>query len=250
MRRHHVLRVQGARLYDLVGLRDDDVCCGSHVRVEVTRRLVVGQVAQNIRPVRPDQSHVRPWRLLEEVELAVDLAHLSALGKICADARLGVQPTQPRTTRADGLGQCPLRHEGGLELTATMTLHHVGVAREVGPDRSPYLALEQEPSQPLARLSDVVADRRQTRGVLRREQRLDKGQRRPYESESPHHHRASRPHERGSLFHGDDLALYPSARQAVRACHLYHPGRPPFTPLLPVILSAHDKYVQYSLLTD
>src|SRR5215207_8132995 len=45
MRRHHVLRVQGARLDDLVGLRDDDVCCGSHVWIEVTRRLVVSQVA-------------------------------------------------------------------------------------------------------------------------------------------------------------------------------------------------------------
>ena len=84
-----------------------------------------------------DDGEVAEDAALHHVGLAVELAHLLALGDQRADAGLGEEGRNARAAGADALGQRALRVELDLELAGqVLALEHLVLA-DVGADHLP-----------------------------------------------------------------------------------------------------------------
>src|SRR5882672_2797547 len=83
--RRHQLRVDGAERRDLADLDDAELGRHRHGRVEVARRLAIGEVAPAVGAVRLEESDVALQRRLEDVAAAVDLALLLADSQLRPD---------------------------------------------------------------------------------------------------------------------------------------------------------------------
>ena len=81
---------------------------------------------------------------LHHVGLAVELAHLLALGDQRADAGLGEEGRDAGAAGADALGQRALRVELELELAGEVLLRELLVLADIGRDHLPDLARSQQ----------------------------------------------------------------------------------------------------------
>src|ERR1043166_899604 len=137
----HAFRIDVAQLDHLLGLHHGQLRRHRHHRIEVARRLAVREVAPAIGAVRAQQRHVAAQRLFEYVALAVDLAHLLAVGELGADADGRIEAAEPGGSGAHALADDALRHQ--LEFDAAGLVGGIERARIVGArERADHLAHE------------------------------------------------------------------------------------------------------------
>src|SRR5438309_518177 len=107
----HAFRIDVAQLDHLLGLDDREFRRHGHHRIEVARRLAIREVAPAVGAVRAQQRHVAAQRFFEHVALAVDLAHLLAIGEFGADAHRRIEAAEPGRGGAHAFADDALRHQ-------------------------------------------------------------------------------------------------------------------------------------------
>src|SRR5205823_12326240 len=112
--RMYQVRIDRAVFDDLFDLGDGDLAAHRNHRIEVARGLAIDEVALLVRLPRLDQRNVGTNAALHDVFLAVEFAHVLALGNDRADAGLGEERRDAGTARTHALGERALRRE--LEL--------------------------------------------------------------------------------------------------------------------------------------
>src|ERR1700746_3084699 len=87
--RRDLLRIERAKIENVLRLRDRQLGRHRHHRIEVTRRGAVGQIAPAIGLPSLDQRHVAGKRLFQKISAAGNLALLLAGGELGADGGRG-----------------------------------------------------------------------------------------------------------------------------------------------------------------
>src|SRR5262249_1011800 len=125
------VRVEVARLDELLDLRDADPPARRGHRVEVPRRAVVDDVPEPRALPAGDEREVADDALLEHAFAAAEDACLLALGDERARAGRRVERGDPGAAGAHPLGERALRHEVDLELAAQELALELGVLADV-----------------------------------------------------------------------------------------------------------------------
>src|SRR5262245_24206101 len=113
---HDGIRIELTELDDFLDLGNRHGRRGRHHRVEVPRGLPVNQVAFRVAFVRFDEREVCPQWRFQHVVAAVDYSRPLPLSDDRAVAGRREEPANPGAAGADTFGECPLRHQGVLNL--------------------------------------------------------------------------------------------------------------------------------------
>src|SRR6185437_1832806 len=145
---------------DLAHLHGGEICRHRHHRIEVPRRFAVGEIAPAIGAVGAAERDVALDRLLQHIELAIDLARLLALAEPGAGRGLDEEAADPRRAGAHALGERALRHDLELDpagLVGGLEAMRVGGARK-GADDLAHAAFPDETGEALIAGAGVVGD--------------------------------------------------------------------------------------------
>jgi hypothetical protein len=183
-----VVGVDRAAVNQLVDLGHGDVRRHRHDRIEVAGRAVEAQVAVDVADGGAHDRQVGAQRALEDVSLAVDLAHLLPLGNDRPDARGCVEAGDPGAARADPFRERSLRRQLDLHLALHVKVGEVGVPAHEAADHARDLAVLEQHRQPLALVAAVVADDGQVPDPAARD-RLDARLRVAAQAEAARHDR-------------------------------------------------------------
>jgi len=129
-----LVRVQAARLDDLLHLGHRDAACHRRRRVEVACRAAKDEVAALVGLVRLDQTHIGHQRAFHHIQLAIELARLLAFGHQRADTGLGEEGGNAGAASAQLFGQRALRREFELEFTGQVLALELLVLADVAGD--------------------------------------------------------------------------------------------------------------------
>src|SRR5579884_3807593 len=144
--RMDMVRVDLARLHQMLDFRDRELGGGRHDRVEIAGRLPVDEIALGVALPGVDNGDVGEKAALHQVSLAVELARLLALGDDRADAGPGEKGGNAGAAGADALGERALRIEFELQLAGEILLREQLVLADIGRDHLPDLpGIEQKP---------------------------------------------------------------------------------------------------------
>ena len=155
-RRDDVIGIDVARLYQMLDLGHRHLARGRHHRIKIARRLAVDEVAFGIAQIGVDDRQIGDDAALHDVALAVEFAHVLALGDLGADAGLGEERRDAGAAGADALGQRALRVELDLELAGEVLLHEGLVLPHIGGDHFLGLAAVEQDAQALAVDAGIV----------------------------------------------------------------------------------------------
>ncbi len=180
------VRLDLAGRHQMLDLGDRHARGGGHHRVEVAGGLAVDEVALRVALPGMDDGDVGEQARLHDVVLAVELAHLLAVGDDGADAGLGEEGRDARAAGPDALGQRALRVELELQLAGEVLLGEQLVLAHVGRDHLADLAGLEKAAEADAVHAGIVGDEGQ---VLRARitDRLDQRLRNAAEAEAPGH---------------------------------------------------------------
>src|SRR3989454_1361684 len=229
----HHLRIEVARLDQLLHLGDGDARGGGHHRVEVARRLAVHEVAQAVASVGLDQGEVGQEGRLQNVVTIPEAPGLLAVRDHGAEARRREKSGDARAPRADALREGPLGHQLDLKLALEKLLLEQVVLSDVGGDHLADLPRPEQQAEPVVARAGVVAHHREILRPLAL-QRLDQVFGDAAESEAADHQRGPVGDVQDRLVRvADDLVhgrvLVPGPRRSRSfARPRADAGRPPF----------------------
>src|SRR6185503_12951230 len=159
--RDHVVRIDLARLDQLLDLDERHVPRGRGHRVEVSRGHSVDEIPHRVALPGLHEREVAPDRHLEHVLLPVEDARLLAVGDHGAHARGRVETADPRAARPHALRERALGNQLHLQLAAQVLLLERRVLADVARDHLSYLPrLEEEAEAPVVH-ARVVRDARE-----------------------------------------------------------------------------------------
>src|SRR5579862_398125 len=115
-RRDDVVGIDLARLDQILDFGHRHLARGRHHRIKIARGLAVNEVAFGIAEISVHDRQIGDDAALHDVALAVELAHVLALGDLGADAGLGEERRDAGAAGADAFGERALRVELDLEL--------------------------------------------------------------------------------------------------------------------------------------
>src|SRR5215208_660704 len=139
------VRIDLARLNEVLDFRHGDPGRRGHHRVEVAGRLPVDEVALGVALPGMNDGDISKQPTLHHVPLAVEFPNLLAVCNDGPDARSREEGRNAGAPGADALGECPLRIELELELAREVLLGEELVLPDIGRDHLPDLpGLEQE----------------------------------------------------------------------------------------------------------
>src|ERR1700719_350050 len=151
--RHDHFRIELAEFDDTAHLHDREIRRHRHRRIEITCRFAVGQIAPTVAAIGGEHCDVALQRFFQNIDAAVALVVLLAVGKPCPDRYGRVETAEPGSGAAHALADYALRHQlqfdaaGGIEL---LEHHRAGAAREGADDPAHPTGREQggEPPPP------------------------------------------------------------------------------------------------------
>src|SRR5271166_3671312 len=111
-----VVRIDRARLDQMLDLGDGEPGGGRHHRIEVARRLPVDEIALHVALEGVDKGDVGEEPGLHQEGLVVEVADFLALGDVRAHPGAGEEGGDAGAPSADALGESALRRELELEL--------------------------------------------------------------------------------------------------------------------------------------
>ena len=129
-----------------------------HHRIEVPRGLPIDEIAGGIALPRMHDREIGKQAALHQIFLAVEFAHLLALGHERADACLGEEGRDSGTAGADALGQSALRAELELQLARQILLCEQLILADIGRDHLPDLPRLQQSAEADTVDAGIVGD--------------------------------------------------------------------------------------------
>src|SRR4029079_5599871 len=159
-RRMHLVRLDLARLDEVLDLRERDACGGGHHRVEVPGGLAKDEVASAVADERTDEREVGLQRHLQHEVTPVDDARLFPFGDDRSVAGRSEEAADAGAAGADALGEGALRHQFDLELAGEELPFELLVFADIGRDHlADLLRLEDRPEAEVVDAGVVADDR-------------------------------------------------------------------------------------------
>src|SRR6185437_10595309 len=155
----NLVGVELAGLDDDLGLGDRDAAAGGDVGVEVARGAAVDKIAVGVGFPGLHQREVGVDGALQQILMAVELAHLFAFGDLGANAGARVEAGDAGSAGAHAFGECALRCKLDFDLAGEELALELGILANVAGDHLAYLAgLEQEAKAPAVDAGVVARD--------------------------------------------------------------------------------------------